>query len=1027
MRRTRRQHQQHRGLTFNVLVVVPFCIALVLQGILCVAVLERSQTLPAMEGDAYGLFSERIASSASYLENDMIMRWSNISSTASLVEDGIGRALQDAGADASDIALGSDAALAAVDAVADDLVSLSRRAEVDGVFLVLAGGPEAAGDGRSQYPGFYLRDSNPKVDVENRSDLLLGACPISVGRRLGLALDSLWSASLSIAPEGDPTSDFFYRPLRAAEQYPDADVSDLGYWGAPTDLGWSGTSSLTYSMPVRDSSGAVVAVLGVEVKAERMAGFFPYRELDTEGNGSYALSLVDGSLLSDGDEAAVLKQGQQRTFQVLATTGASQSLYVSGGSFKAVVGNRGFMEVLPAEGSSATAPAAASAAELKLYDSTSPFADERWVLVGMEGDDVLYAASDGLFRSLLTVFALSLAIGVVVAALAAWVSTSRMRQVMKEMRTAAPDEPIEFTPTGIREVDQLADAVSILGAEVAASASRLSRILTLSDRMIGAFEFNGDTGALSFTDRFLEALGVDAALLQRIGLDAAVMERKAMPTDDFRRMVNALHPQKEAQSGSEVRYLVETAGPPRRWARLVVRDGGEQGYITGLVEDVTEEITTRRRLEHERDHDILTGLVNRRAFEEVVGRRLQQDPPPFAAMLMMDLDNLKFINDSYGHDWGDLYIKAAANVLYRVFGNAGVCSRISGDEFLVFLDACPDEETAHALFASLERELASARLEAPDGDALKVRASTGVAFYPKDAQTFKRLREYADFAMYEAKNSRKGELSSFDRASYEEQSYLLRKKEDLNKLLEDHLVDYCFQPIVDVRAVCVMGYEALMRPRLPSIPTPDHVIKLARSQSKLYLVERMTFFESLASFSRFPVLGDRALFVNSIGTQRMSPVDEEHLARQYGPLFLNVVVEFTENDYDHDIVADKERLLRDWGCRIAIDDFGSGMNSETMLLDVAADFVKLDMKIVRDIDSSRDNRDIACSLIEYAHARGIKVIAEGVETAAELRTVMDLGADFVQGYLTGRPAAEPAELDERVARLIRVIGGDLRG
>ena len=133
--------------------------------------------------------------------------------------------------------------------------------------------------------------------------------------------------------------------------------------------------------------------------------------------------------------------------------------------------------------------------------------------------------------------------------------------------------------------------------------------------------------------------------------------------------------------------------------------------------------------------------LNRRAFECEVTQRLEDDPPPIAAMMMLDLDNLKYINDTYGHDWGDHYIKAAGRAVSLTFQGSGLFARISGDEFLVFVDRRPDRASIDALFDAFRHSLETSELEAPDGRTLKVRASMGVAYYPQDAGDFARLRE----------------------------------------------------------------------------------------------------------------------------------------------------------------------------------------------------------------------------------------------------------------------------------------------
>lgn len=297
----------------------------------------------------------------------------------------------------------------------------------------------------------------------------------------------------------------------------------------------------------------------------------------------------------------------------------------------------------------------------------------------------------------------------------------------------------------------------------------------------------------------------------------------------------------------------------------------------------------------------------------------------------------------------------------------------------------------------------------------------GVAYYPQDAGDFARLREYADFAMYMAKNSRKGELFTFEDESYREKSFILNNKEELNRLLEESLISYHFQPIVDARAGEVAAYEALMRPQIESIPTPDRVLALARSQSKLYRVEHVTFFGALETYARFPQSDGITLFVNSIATQRLSADDELALQERYGDLLKRVVIEITESEYSREMALYKEALAHRFGARLAIDDFGSGYNGETSLLDYRADFVKIDMGIVRDIDTVKDHQDIAKSLISYAHDRGISVVAEGIETEAELRSIIKLGADYLQGYLLGRPQAAPQDVPGDIKRLIRSI------
>ena len=162
MRSGQKRTARRRGVTFRALVVLPFCVALGIQGVVCATVLARSEILKQMEIDAYDLFSERVASRAGYLENDMIFRWSDFDPVVESATASIDKALAAAQATSADIETGSDLAISIIEATSQDLLAYSHRAEVDGVFLVLADGAEGQSDNRT---ALYIRDSNPKVEV----------------------------------------------------------------------------------------------------------------------------------------------------------------------------------------------------------------------------------------------------------------------------------------------------------------------------------------------------------------------------------------------------------------------------------------------------------------------------------------------------------------------------------------------------------------------------------------------------------------------------------------------------------------------------------------------------------------------------------------------------------------------------------------------------------------------------------------------------------------------------------------------
>ena len=217
------------------------------------------------------------------------------------------------------------------------------------------------------------------------------------------------------------------------------------------------------------------------------------------------------------------------------------------------------------------------------------------------------------------------------------------------------------------------------------------------------------------------------------------------------------------------------------------------------------------------------------------------------------------------------------------------------------------------------------------------------------------------------------------------------------------------------------AYEALMRSRLDSIPTVYEILSLAKQESKLYEIERLTWFKSMESFvdliqSRAVKKGTR-IFINSIPNQDLDDKDVEWFEFHYGEYLNLIVQEITEEERgNREMQAKKEERMRRWGGSIAIDDYGSGYNSEHLLLSVSAQFLKIDMKIIRDIHKDHNKQQIVKNIIYYAHERQIKIIAEGVETYEEMQTVVKLGADYIQGYYFAKPSLLVQGIDEQKKR-----------
>ena len=443
------------------------------------------------------------------------------------------------------------------------------------------------------------------------------------------------------------------------------------------------------------------------------------------------------------------------------------------------------------------------------------------------------------------------------------------------------------------------------------------------------------------------------------------------------------------------------------------------------------EALERRRIEHERDYDILTGLYNRQAFRRAC-EELFAHPEKLghAALVMTDLDNLKQINDTYGHDWGDQYLRQTGRCLAQSTPAGTLCARLSGDEFLLFFYGYRSREEIRRKLEELREALHASTSTLPNGSELHISISAGVAWYPKDSTNYNTLKKYADFAMYQVKHSEKGEMREFDAGMYNQEAYALQTRNEFEEMLRQEAVDYYFQPIFSARSGRVVAYEALMRPRMPTLRSPLAVLKLARELGRLYDVERLTVFKASETFQDLRRKGlireDALLFVNSIANVSLNDGDIQEYNRLYGDLLPDFVVEITEEEELNLKELERKRYVPGASGTVALDDYGSGYSNGNSLLTFEPRYVKVDISIIRNIDTNADKQQFLTGLVTYAKPRSIQVLAEGVETMAELQKVLELGVDLLQGYGCARPAPVPGPIAPEAMDVLREFNDRMR-
>ena len=415
--------------------------------------------------------------------------------------------------------------------------------------------------------------------------------------------------------------------------------------------------------------------------------------------------------------------------------------------------------------------------------------------------------------------------------------------------------------------------------------------------------------------------------------------------------------------------------------------------------------TCKKQVEHDQNHDVETGLMNRKAFVRGLREALQMQPGKYGVLFSCGLDNLKYVNDTHGYDCGDLYISKVVEALRMCENESVLLARTAGNEFAVYAHGFDNEESAMRFAQDNRKTLLNTTIDLPS-EIVRIRASLGVAVYPSDAMTGDVLMNYASHAMFEVQNFNRGTLMRFNPEIYRAKANILSRQERLDELLEGQLIRFAFQPIVSLKDGSIYGYEALMRSTTPHFASPLDMLQLAEAQSKLPQLEHLTFRMIFDWMDKhLASLGRKKIFFNAISAQYLDVNELRSLHPCYEEISQNMVFEIIETATSEDGLARKIRELRaEVAAFIAIDDFGCAHSNALRLLNISPEILKIDSFFIRSIHKApASKREFLSNILVYCRSKGILTVAEGVETHEELASVIALGFDLAQGFYLARP------------------------
>ncbi|QID17239.1 EAL domain-containing protein [Nitrogeniibacter mangrovi] len=445
------------------------------------------------------------------------------------------------------------------------------------------------------------------------------------------------------------------------------------------------------------------------------------------------------------------------------------------------------------------------------------------------------------------------------------------------------------------------------------------------------------------------------------------------------------------------------------------RADGALGGLLGVVLDITDRKRMEAQIRRDAYYDTLTGLPNRRLFEERVAKAFEQarHDGSTLALLFIDLDRFKDVNDTLGHRTGDLLLAAAGQRIQACLQPGDTVARWSGDEFIAALPEVGSADTAGRIAQRILDTLAAPFVL--DGQPTTVTASVGMALFPDDGDSVETLMSYADQGMYIAKTAGRNGFCQFIPAHQAAARARRELASDLREALANDQFQLLYQPIVRLDDLAVVKAEALIRwhhPRLGLIP-PDRFIPLAEEINLIGEIGDWVFRQAshdvvVWNDARSPGSPVIQVSVNKSPRQILTGKSEEiwlnHLTESAIPPEY-VAIEITEGlllDASAEVVRKLEAFRRS-GVQISLDDFGTGYSAMAYLKKFAIDTLKIDRSFVKDMLSNPSDRAIVEAVIAMAHKLGIQVIAEGVETEAHSTALSEAGCDFGQGYHFARP------------------------
>ena len=963
-------------------IFIPLVIVLMIQIIFTMVVFLKMNIVKQAKENTYLMLNEKVFNRYMFLEGMMKNQWTSFRDACDAITETISEKVKASNIPFDDIKPSSNIEIEILKTTFPVLEQVLSKNMVTGAYFILD-----IPRNNKEHTGIYLRRKGLPSPNEKRTDVLAECAPEYLFGYYNLEKSPSYTPSLKI----DEFSVFYNVPIKKA-RFANGTQSPKTYgvwnYGSLT----TDEKLITYSIPILDDVGKVYGVLGIDVSREYINKVLEFKNVDFQTNETYYVAFAN--------------REDENVFSVLTSSGKFESFNTKKLDFSNVY------EISLSHTNQKKYNA--SIHYLSLYDAKEDNESLGWALIGITDTKNLLKFPSNLLR----VIVFSLVVSSILLLFSAYMLSRHLSSILKrvllDLRSQSNRTSIRIGRVQIKEIDSLIDTIEDNSEKLFSQARRISRIVTYANPYLGVFEDNASLSSVYCNSNFFKICKITK-------YDEAVF----VDRDEFNHFFDTFKDKVYYETDTNVIYSVPTNVPGKmQW--IEIKKIKEKDYCLGMVYDITKELEEKRVLEIQLKYDNLTGLYRKTIWDQKVHSILENDFEQVYALVIWNIDNLSYINNTYGHPCGDMYIQHFSKVLSNISPKHCISCKVSGDEFASLFFNLPSKEKIQEAIMSFWNALEKEVFILPTDERIKIRVSAGLAWYPDDTSDFRELFNYANFALYHSKHTIKGTICEFDKDIYKKNYILLQGTENLNKLLENKAICYAMQPIIEGATGKVYGYEMLMRSKMQEFKSPADILRLAKVQSKLYVIEEITLFESMRTYSSKIKEGlipkETKVFINTINSQSLSKKLFMAFENEYRDYLEHIVLEITETDsLDDAFFAQKLEYIKKWNAMIAIDDFGTGYNTDVALIFLSPNLVKIDMSIVRDVDKDIDKQNILENLMSYTKKRNIIVLAEGVERIEEVETLVSFGVDLFQGYYFAKPDFEIKEVDKEKLELVKSL------